>query len=532
MSPKSASAIDTYEARPVRFDRRRLIEALTGQRKLLFVVGVLALFGGGLVAKLSVPLDHVAEIRVTTAGQGELLSLASHGPTQQKALGLARSAGEQFIREANASLRRQRAAGDRAYEQTRREVERARASLAIALAGDGIADLQADAIAIDTRIRDQEAARSALLGEAVEAATRADVLKAAASAGMGRRTAEELATTQRALSVALAQETPDSAKLKELHERIQRLLARSSGPLRASVSQRAATRAHEVHVAQVDQELEGLRAERAKLLDARTRHGGLIANEERARARLSQNESNVRALALLDPQTRRLEQPRITRVEGRALRAAVAIVTPSLALFLTIMLILLNEVRDLRISSPGELAYWMRLPVIATSRWPGDPGRLEGLIDALSEDALEARGTTLVLAGSESEQPLASTIVAQLNARAQRHFRSATGARVTVAQAWQGELSGPHLRRATEAADRVLWVVSAGSHRGPELRVRRADIPRAAGVAALLVDAPHRPMSGQIGDPQPFWASESSMRPEPPAHSERLPLYSGFQTRL
>jgi hypothetical protein len=473
-----------------------------------------------------VPLDYTAEGWLQEAVEAPPLSFVAHAETPARALALATATGERFIRDAASRAEAARAASIRERQRAREQAARANAAVAVALARDGIIDLQNEGAAIDTQIREREATRSALLGQAAEAQATKDVLQAAAAGLTGRKANEELAVTQRALSVALAQTSLDDAHVNALRQRIQRLKAKREAPLSASVSQRARVRAHQSHVTQLDQELQELRQKRAALTEVRARHADLLASAVQADALLSQSEARVRALEQQSGRAQWTKKPLVVRLEGRALRAAVAVVTPALALFLAVMLVLLNEVRDLRVSSPAELSYWMRLPVVATSRWPAEPSRLESLIDELSEAVLEARGTTLVLAGDEHERPLANTIAAQLNARAQRHFRSATGARVTVAQGWEGDLSGSHLRRATEIADRVLWVISAGNSRGPELRMRRAEVTRTSGQAAILVDVRHRHLPSQVGDAEEFWSSESTLTLKRiPSQSERVPLH-------
>jgi hypothetical protein len=503
-----------------------MVDALLIHRKKLLVIGLVSLFGSGLLARVAVPLEYTAELRLDAPGREAPISLSARAPTAERALELVRDAGERFIREADARFAGERAASYRMRDEAQRAVEHARVTLAAALAGEGVANLGAESGALEEQIRERERDRSLVLGEATEAGGRTDVLRAAALGSPGGQSSEELVAAQRALSIALAQESRDDAAIATLRQRIQRLMARTAAPLSASVSQRAQARAHKLHVAQLDAELQDLRQKRAALMAVRARYADLLAREQQAEQQLTRAEANATTFDRVDARVRQAEKPRITRTEGRALRTAVAVVTPALVLFLSIVLVLLSEVRDLRVMSSRELAYWMRVPVIATSRWPADPARLEALIDELAEAGLEAPGTTLVLASDEHERPLAVAIATLLNARAQRHYRSATGARVTIAQAWKGDLAGAHLRRAAAVADRVLWVVSSGSYRGPALRVRRGDVPRAEGVAALLVDVPQRHMPSQIGDVAAFWASESSYTPDRLSqHSERVPLH-------
>ncbi|MEY4513679.1 MAG: hypothetical protein RLZZ450_5801, partial [Pseudomonadota bacterium] len=113
------------------------------------------------------------------------------------------------------------------------------------------------------------------------------------------------------------------------------------------------------------------------------------------------------------------------------------------------------------------------------------------------------------------------TLAAQLNARAQRHYRSLTGSRVTIAQNWQGELDSSRIKRAADVADRVLWVVAADAHRGEVLLRRRDVVTRTDRVAAVLVDA-EPGLARTVGDSARFWVGrprEVAKAPSAPVHA-------------
>jgi hypothetical protein len=79
------------EVLPTPFERRRIWRAVRAQRGLVLAVVLLGLFGGALVSRLSVPLDHVAR------AEAHLLS-ADLGTTRRvlddEVLGAARTMGQ------------------------------------------------------------------------------------------------------------------------------------------------------------------------------------------------------------------------------------------------------------------------------------------------------------------------------------------------------------------------------------------------------------------------------------------------------
>jgi hypothetical protein len=198
-----------------------------------------------------------------------------------------------------------------------------------------------------------------------------------------------------------------------------------------------------------------------------------------------------------------------------------SLLAPLLALLILVVFLVARELTDLRVCEATELAHWLAVPVLTSTSWPRRNDALEALVDALADPALESLGTTLILPLSEIERPLAHTLTAQLNARAQRQYRSRTGSRVTIAQDWQGDLDSARIERAASAADRVLWVVAADAHRGEELATRRALVKRQDGVAAVLVDAQSATVRS-VGAAREFWKARTA-QPEPLATVEASP---------
>ncbi len=78
-------------------------------------------------------------------------------------------------------------------------------------------------------------------------------------------------------------------------------------------------------------------------------------------------------------------------------------------------MLLYRELRGLRVQTPAEVAWWGNGPVIGTTVWPRDPRGLIDLIADLDDRAPEARGTMLIVGGTETERRLATEIASQLN---------------------------------------------------------------------------------------------------------------------
>ncbi len=85
--------------------------------------------------------------------------------------------------------------------------------------------------------------------------------------------------------------------------------------------------------------------------------------------------------------------------------------------FVAIMLgmLLYRELRGLTVHTAAEVAFWGNGPVIGTTKWPRDPRALLDLIADLDDFAPDARGTMLVVGGTDADRELAVEIASQLN---------------------------------------------------------------------------------------------------------------------
>jgi hypothetical protein len=558
-------------ATPRAFERARLWEALRAERRLLLVALLLGLFGGALVSRLSVPLDHRAraEARVhaedptlaasrvldervleaarTLAGSSDSvgalrsrlevevrpprgLVVTAHAPDAAGAARLADATVAAFVARESARVEARLWALRREHEQqvaaAQAELDRASLARATALADEGVADPAAELAAARQRSTELDAQIAEAHARASEASARRAVFDAQGQGESSQRAGAELAEAQRALSLLLATRGSDDPEVQAERARIKRLQARTVAPVTQALGNRAEARAQSARARELDAERAALQDRMSSLERILARLAPLDEAREQARTRLDTLARAAGGPVAGEPFAEVAARAHPAGVERRALRMWVAALTPLFSLAIVVLVILLREVREFRVCASSELAHWLGVPVVAASPWPEREQALEGLVDELFDAAVESVGTTLILPTSEAERPLAHTLSAQLNARAQRHFRSATGARITLAQAWEGELSGTRLRRAAEVADRVLWVVSADHYRGAELAERRSLLGRTGGVAALLVEAEVSRLARSVGPVRSFWAtrseSQAAAKSVPP---ERVPLH-------
>ncbi|HEY6878480.1 MAG TPA: hypothetical protein VI299_10705, partial [Polyangiales bacterium] len=412
-------------AKPRAYELHRLLAAIRPHARLLTVVGLVGLFGGAAVARWLVPdvpvaraLVHIGrEPHVVLArdNQEALLSaaIARAGMADDTALharvhvgfagdrlvvearGVESAAARTLVRElatgyvAAANARMQALAGEqRAVELVAARDRQARARLLLE---------RAQPVAQAER----EAALRAQIAE-LDAALQRATLQRSPRVSHGR----ELAEAQRALSRLLAQGTAD-ARVNELHDKIARLQRAAANPTAS--------------LAALSARLEGKRAELATLLAEDANVQALRAAFEEASARVNQL---AEAPAPTASAHAWLEGPvQVELLSRRPLRLAASLATPLLALTLLLGYLLARALLALRVGAATEVAHWLQVPVLTSSSWPLRPEGLEALVDALADPALESLGTTLILPLSEAERPLAYTLTAQLNIRAQRHYR-------------------------------------------------------------------------------------------------------------
>lgn len=98
----------------------------------------------------------------------------------------------------------------------------------------------------------------------------------------------------------------------------------------------------------------------------------------------------------------------------RSYRRPAAVAIPIAVLVLTILGLLIYEIRGLKVFTANEVAYWGNGPVVGSSTWPREGGSLSALVEELGDLAPEARGTTLVVGATKAQQQIAEEVATRL----------------------------------------------------------------------------------------------------------------------
>jgi uncharacterized protein involved in exopolysaccharide biosynthesis len=223
----------------------------------------------------------------------------------------------------------------------------------------------------------------------------------------------------------------------------------------------------------------------------------------------------------------------------------VAAGVPIGALVLLIVVLLVMELRSLRIVTPKEAAWWGNGPVVGASTWPRQTEALDELIADLDDQILKAQGTMLVVSVTPERSELARTFCQRLgrdwvdttvvggspfdeappggypslppDTRAAHALVLDQGTRAhevfpeapppLQAEAWEGGDHGPALRRAARLADRVCVLVMADETSALELRAMVTKLGRSDGIGFLVLGVPEAYASApdRVGPIDGFW---------------------------
>ncbi len=244
----------------------------------------------------------------------------------------------------------------------------------------------------------------------------------------------------------------------------------------------------------------------------------------------------------------------------------VAIGTPVALVFVVLILLLIAELRALKLYSAAEVAFWANGPVIGATTWPRDARALTDLVADLDDFVPDARGVMLIVGATDKETPLAVELARNMNAdwspdatavdlgprgadgrapdvggrrslpsstqefeNAPTNVRNDLLAPPTLVQSgapyslfsgsepgqrlmvtpWDNTLEGAGLRRQARLADRVLVVVPSGGIGVTELKDAQARLGRETGVGFVIVGlhADLRRLPDRCGPVDEFWAA-------------------------
>jgi uncharacterized protein involved in exopolysaccharide biosynthesis len=94
----------------------------------------------------------------------------------------------------------------------------------------------------------------------------------------------------------------------------------------------------------------------------------------------------------------------------RSKRRMIALGMPIGGVLVALLVLLLRPLKDGRIYTAREAAFWANMPVVSSSAWPRNKDAFFPLIDELGDDGGGARGFTLVLSASGRERVLAEEL--------------------------------------------------------------------------------------------------------------------------
>lgn len=450
------------------------------------------------------------------------------------------------------------------------------------------ADLQARASLATAAISGLEA-RVARLREQVSSASSGTGAPSdpagESSAGASARAA--LAEARRQLESVRGRLSPDHPRYQALEQQVAELEAqvRAAGGTGGGGGG-GGSRTLQDALRSAEAELESTRREQAELQSlaqaAQARVASFSAIEGEATELLADVTVKTQLLTELRNRRARLDNMRSEidtgfRVVARAVppdsavpskrKYYVAIGTPLLFVLLVLAVLLVRELRSLRLYSAAEVAFWANAPVIGATSWPRNPKALSDLVADLDDFVPDARGVMLVVGATDKETPLAVELARSMNAdwspdatsvdlgprgadgrgadvggrrslpsnaggdfeNAPTNVRNDLLAPPTLVQSgapyglfsgnepgqrlmvtpWDNALEGAGLRRQARLADRVLVVVPSGGIGVRELKDAQARLGRDGGIGFVVVGL-HGDLAklpDRCGPVDEFWAA-------------------------
>lgn len=375
-------------------------------------------------------LDQIAsQLEVRFDLDSNLVELFAHEGTAEGAADLANTAVEVFLDR------------EKALERTRRE--------------ESVHSLEADVAAARTDLQSARAAYDAfrqengisnLTVQQQQAIERVATLSAQAEIDRARQRAARAAASQRRPGVATPADPQANARLIEARAQLSQLRARYSDEhpqvqaaiaevrqLEEAVRNAAASVVpttpvrptpptpntnvpdaplqSEQQAASARQEVQALSAVEGRaselLADVRIREAR-VSDLEQTRARAQDAARSPSSGFRVVSPAWRPENP------SRSYRKVSAIAIPVTIFLLVVLGIGINAVGRMRVYTAKEVAYWGRAPVIGTSTWPHEGQSVKVLVEELDDFAPRARGTTLIVGATSSEDSVATEIAERL----------------------------------------------------------------------------------------------------------------------
>ncbi|MBK8171128.1 MAG: hypothetical protein IPK60_12395 [Sandaracinaceae bacterium] len=156
------------------------------------------------------------------------------------------------------------------------------------------------------------------------------------------------------------------------------------------------------------QALSAVEGRASELLAAVRVHEARVSDIEQARARAQDAARTPSPGFRVVSPAWRPENP------SRSYRKIAAIAIPSFVFFVVVLGIAIFAVGRMRVFTATEVAYWGRAPVIGSSTWPHDGQSVKVLVEELDDFAPRARGTTLIVGATASEDAVAQEIAQRL----------------------------------------------------------------------------------------------------------------------
>jgi uncharacterized protein involved in exopolysaccharide biosynthesis len=396
--------------------------------------------------KLPYPIQSLEkQIEVWFDMRTHLVTVQSTGPSAEESRVLTRSVVDVFmenqteIARARASdsasaldkdliaARTQQDLARKAYDQFRTENGITDIESELRLAGEGLADLkaekqraEADALSLEARaarldelFRKQKSTSMLSASVSNANAERANTLKAELATAQARFSADHPTVARLKAELAAVQA---SAKSKD--SQTSNVVMGANPEYQAIQSSLSTTKADQEAAAKRKQSFETF-AESAEQRVAR-----LSALEGKARTLLAEiTVANTRIEELEVQLAQARDAVRTPLIEFRVLtpaslpehperskRRLVAIGMPVGGILVALLVLLLRPLRDGRVYTAREAAFWANMPVVSSSAWPRNKDAFFPLIDELGDEGGGARGFTLVLSASGRERVLAEEL--------------------------------------------------------------------------------------------------------------------------